>query len=232
MTLKTEENSHQDRASQSPGFAARPGRLVGSDISEDEALALLKGKNLSAQALASIGRAPIAGKSQKVSFALLIHPRTPRHLSIPLLRRMFSFDLMKVALTPLVAADLKRAAEEQIIPRLKSLTVGERISIARRASSRVVAALLADSDVRVLSAALGNSYLREASVTAVLTRANAPAILFEKVSQHPTWPQKREVQIALLASEKTPIEAVRQLAKLFSPELLDEILPASRRAVI
>ena len=230
--MKTEENSSQEPASQSLGVAARPEPAVCRDLSEDDALALVNQKSLSAEALASIARTPIASKSRKVSFTLVTHARTPRHLAIPLLRRMFTFDLLKVALSPPAAADLKRVAEEQIILRLEALTVGERISLARRSPSRVVAALLADRDMRVLTTALGNPRLREASVTQALMRADAPAILFEKLSEHPTWSKRREVQIALLASEKTPFDAARQLARRFPAKRLEEILPESRRALI
>ena len=201
-------------------------------MGEEEALALVKANNSGAESLASIARSGIARKSRKLQFALLAHPRAPRHLLFPLLRGMFPFDLMKVALTPQTAADLKRAAEEQILLRLESLTLGERISLARRASARVVAGLLADSDGRVLSAALGNSHLREPSLRAALMRRNARPILFDLVSSHPVWSQNRELQVVLLSSENTPIEAARRLARHFSRQFLDEILPSSRRAAM
>jgi hypothetical protein len=38
---------------------------------------------------------------------------------------LFTFDLMQVALTPVVAADIKRAVEEQILLRIESLSAGE-----------------------------------------------------------------------------------------------------------
>src|SRR6478672_4283421 len=50
-------------------------------------------------------------KSRKVKLALVEHPRTPRHISIPMARYLFTFDLMQVALTPVVPADIKMAAE-------------------------------------------------------------------------------------------------------------------------
>jgi hypothetical protein len=103
-----------------------------SQFSEDEALAIVQRPDVSTDALAQLARNPGALKSRKVVFALSTHARTPRHLSIPLLRRMFTFDLMKVALTPTVAADIKRAAEEQIVVRIESLSTGEKITLARR----------------------------------------------------------------------------------------------------
>jgi hypothetical protein len=230
LHLKSEEKL-RDRANQAQ--ASAPGQLLGNrEMDEEEALARLKENNSGAEILASIARAGIARKSRKLQLALLIHPRSPRHVLIPLLRGMFTFDLMKVALTPQVAADLKRAAEEQILLRLESLSLGERISLARRASARVIAGLLGDSDARVLSAALGNSRVRETSLTTALMRRNARPILFEIVSAHPIWSQNRELQILLLRSENTPMDAARRLAQHFSPQFLDEILPRSRRSCL
>src|SRR6266851_398734 len=200
------------------------------ELNEDQALALLKRSDVNASTLALLGRNPSVMKSRKVLLALATHPRTPRHITIPMLRRLFTFDLMQVALTPTVAADVKRTAEEQILNRLESLSSGERISLARRASGRVAAALLLDTEVRVISTALDNSHLVEASVVTVLMKHDAPESLFALVSRHPKWSLRREVQIALLRSEKTPLERAKVLARNFSDEFLREIVPESRRA--
>jgi hypothetical protein len=164
--------------------------------------------------------------------ALATHQRTPRHITIPMLRRLFVFDLMQVALTPTVAADVKRAAEEQILNRMESVSLGERISLARRASGRVAAALLLDSEPRVSETALENSHLVEALVVAALMKHDAPDALFALASEHPKWSLRKEVQIALLRSEKTPLSCVVELARNFSAEFLEEIVPEARREAL
>ena len=223
--MKTESNSSKRHALTSD--TDEP--AAACELSEDLALAMVNRPDVSREQLVALSRLAIASKSRKVSLALATHPRVPRHISIPLLRRMFTFDLMQVALTPPVPADVKRAAENEIINRLKSLSAGERISLGRRAPPRVSAVLLEDSDARVLSAVLDNSRLVESSVVASLAKADAPEVLFTCVGQHPRWSQIREVQMALLKSEKTPLEIAVRMAKHYSRQLLDEILPPSRR---
>lgn len=156
------------------------------------------------------------------------HGRTPRHISIPLLRQLFTFDLMQVTLTPSVAADIKRAAEEHILLRVETLSAGEKISLAKRASGRVAAALLQDGDTRVVSPALDNPKLTEALVVRELMKATAPDLLYSLVSEHRKWSCCREVQMALLRSEKTPVETARRLAQHFPEELLRSIVPEER----
>jgi hypothetical protein len=200
----------------------------GSELTEDQALAELQRADISASEIVALAKNTVSAKRRKIALAIVRHPRTPRHVSIPLLRRMFTFDLMQVTLTPAVAPDIKRAADEQILARGESLSLGEKISLAKRASGRVAAALLQDPERRVIAPALDNSRLTEALVVQALMNPKAPAVLFQLVSEHRTWSSRREIQIALLRSEKTPPERATEFAKKFSAELLSEIVPQGR----
>jgi hypothetical protein len=215
------EQENRDGPAPSPNKAS-PG------LTEDAALALVKNADVTAEALARLAKNPIASKSRKLVVALASHPRTPRHVSIPLLRGMFTFDLMNLALTPAVAPDVKRAAEEQLIMRLESLPVGQKITLARRASGRVAAALLQTSDQRIISPALDNKQLTEALVIQALMKPRAPERLYVTVADHASWQLRREIQIALLRSENTPLERAQEFAKNFSEDFLREIVPAQR----
>jgi hypothetical protein len=201
---------------------------VASELTEDLALAELQRADISASEIAMLAKSSAAAKSRKVALAVVRHARTPRHVSIPLLRRMFTFDLMQVTLTPAMAADIKRAAEEQILARAESLSLGEKISLAKRASGRVAAAFLQDPERRVIAPALDNTRLTESLIVQALMKPGAPAELFERVSGHRSWAQRREVQIALLRSEKTPLERAQEFARNFSAEVLGEIVPEGR----
>lgn len=201
-------------------------------FNEDQALAFLQRRDLTADMLASLARNPEAMKSRKVLLALIAHARTPRHVSIPLLRRVFVFDLMQVTLTPTIAADIKRAAEDQLVVRLETLSVGEKTTLAKRASGRVAAALLQDEDARVVAPALDNSQLTESLVIQALMKPRAPAILFELVSDHRNWCLRPEVQLALLRSEKIPLPRAQEFASNFQREVLESVLPESRKALL
>src|SRR5438270_4390451 len=201
-------------------------------FNEDHALALLQRGDITAEMMSSLARNPEALKSRKVLLAVIAHPRTPRHVSIPLLRRVFTFDLMLIALSPTVAADIKRAAEEQILRGLETVSAGEKITLAKRASGRIAAGLLQDSDQRVIEPALDNPQLTESLVVQALMKPLAPAILFQLVSEHRNWCLRREVQIALLRSENTPLQRATEMALNFSPELLRSIVPESRMELL
>ena len=220
------------------------------DLTEDLALALLKRADLPPEVLEQLAKSAIALKSRKVKIALVSHPYTPRHVSVPLARQFYTFDLMKVALSPSVPADVKVAADDVLISRLKTL--------ARRASGRVAAALLLDVEKmdgkimghkiiddkigdgktidaktvarenRVMYTALENPRLTEAFVISSVLRPAAGAALVHAVAQHEKWSVRREVRAALLRTEHLSLARALEFSQEIPAPLLQEVLASSR----
>src|SRR5208337_888587 len=147
---KCEAKPPEDETAISPAAAA-PADLFHTaadpSLTEDLALSLLKRADLHAQVIEQLARNASALKSRKVKVALASHPHTPRHVSVPLARQFYTFDLMRVALSPSVPADVKVAVDDILISRLETVTLGERLTLARRSSGRVAAALLLEGEV-------------------------------------------------------------------------------------
>jgi hypothetical protein len=200
-------------------------------LTEDLALVLLKRSDLPALALVDLSKNNAVAKSRKVKAALVEHPRTPRHVSIPLIRHLFTFDLMQVALTPAVPADMKLIAEESLINRLERLSQGERLSLARRASGRIAAELLLDPETRVIQAALENGRLTEVTLIKTLMRRDATSALVAAVCQNPKWSVRRELRVVLLRSEWTPPVFALEFARSLPTDLIRETLNDSRLPV-
>ncbi len=118
-----------------------------SELTEDSALALLSAPDVTPETCERLAKNGSLLKSRKVKVALVCHRRTPRHVSVPVARQLYTFDLMKVALSPTVVSDIKVAIDDILIARLKTLTIGERLTLARRATGRVAAALLVESEL-------------------------------------------------------------------------------------
>ena len=144
---RTSENAAAPPATANPATVALADLLrTAADpaFTEDLALALLKRADLPPEVLEQLAKNANVLKSRKLKIALVSHPHTPRHVSVPLARQFYTFDLMKVTLSPRVPADVKVAVDGVLISRLKTVTLGERLTLARRASGRVAAALLLD----------------------------------------------------------------------------------------
>lgn len=195
-------------------------------LTEDLALVLLKRTELAPELLEQLSKKSVI-KGRKVKLALVSHCRTPRYVSVTLVRQMFTFDLMQVVLTPVVPAEVKKAAEEVLLKRLETLTAGEKLSLARRASGRVAAALLLDPEQRICHAALDNSRLTEADIVKALTAAKAGAAFVRSVCSHPKWSLRREIRMALLRTEKLPLSFALEYAGGFPAAVVREILRSS-----
>ncbi len=212
-------------------------------LTEDLALALLKRADLSPEVLEQLAKHATARKSRKVRIGLASHPKTPRHVSVPLARQFYTFDLMRVALSPGVPADVKVAVDDILTSRLKTVTTGERLTLARRASGRVAAALLLDVEVtgseiidaktvaretRVMQAALENPRLTEALVINSVLRAAASAALVHAVARHAKWSLRREIRAALLRTEHLSLARALEFSQEIPAPLLQELLASSR----
>jgi hypothetical protein len=213
------------------------------ELTEDLALALLKRADLHPEVLEQLAKNASALKSRKVKIALASHPHTPRHVSVPLARQFYTFDLMKVALSPGVPADVKVAVDDVLISRLKTVTTGERLTLARRASGRVVAALLLDVEIvstkmvdaktvaretRVMQTALENPRLTEALVIHSVLRPAASAALVDAVAQHAKWSCRREIRAALLRTEHLSLARALEFSQEIPAPLLHELIASSR----
>ncbi len=197
-------------------------------LNEDLALSLLKRPDLPGKVLELLSRhSVLIRKSRKLKLALARHPQTPRHVSLPLLRHLFTFDLMQVALAPAAPADIKKAAEEALLNRLETISLGEKVSLARRASARITGALLLDSEPKVVQATLENPYLTEVSVIKALVHRDAPPAFVHCVCRHAKWSLRREVRITLLRNKNTPLARALEFARALPPPLVRELLQAS-----
>ena len=197
-------------------------------LTEDLALALLNRRDLPGQAIEELSKNASVMKHRKVINAIVAHLKTPRHVSIPIIRRLYTFELMHLSLAPVVAADVKIVAEEALISRLETIAAGERLTLAKRGSSGVAAALLLDSERRIVEAALANPQMTEVSIVRALMDNDASAALVEIVCNHPKWSLRRDIRLALLRNENISMAKAVLFAHSLPSMALRDVLRHSR----
>jgi hypothetical protein len=212
----------------SAGHAVSTDAAVEASLTEDLALALLKRPDLLARDIEQLAKNAALRKSRKVRLALAADPRAPRRLALRLLRELYTFDLMHFSQMPAAPADLKRTADEFLITRLASISLGERISLARRCSVTVATALLHDKESRVWQTALENPRLIESAVVRGLQRPGATPGFVEAVCHHAKWSVRPEIRLALLRNEHTPLARSIEFARRLPPTHLRDVLHTSR----
>jgi hypothetical protein len=177
-------------------------------LRERDLLRLLDRKDLPAEVVAELARHERAEGSYAVRMAVVRHPRTPRRISLPILKFLFLFDLVKVAQSPSVPADIKIAAEDAVLKRMQTIPGGEKISLARRGPGRVAAALLRTAEPGQIQAAVENPYLTEAQVLKVLSRENILPLVIEAIAQNEKWSRRYDLRLALVRHPLTPLRLV------------------------
>ena len=200
-------------------------------LTEDLALSLLQRPDLPVEAFERLPRNGHVLKLRKVKLALASHPHAPRQVSLPLIRQFYTFDLMNIALTPGVPADVKVAADDLLISRLTTVTLGERLALARRGSSRLAGAMLLDGDARVMQIALDASRLTETFVIQAVLRPGAKSPLIQAVAHHPKWSYRREIRLALLRTEHLSLARTLEFSRGLPAPLLRDVLHNSRLPV-
>jgi len=207
-------------------------RAVAADprLTEDLALSLLKRRDLPGDALEALYKHKSLVKLRKVQLAIVMHPSAPRHVSVPVIRHLYAFELMQIALAPAVPADVKHAAEEAIVARLATISAGERSELAKRGSGRIAAALLLDKEERIMQAALLNPQMTEIWIVKALKVGAGTELLAPAVCRHQKWSQRIDVKLALIANPHTPLARVAQFAGELPLHAIKEILRSARLA--
>jgi hypothetical protein len=203
-------------------------------LDETQVCLLLERKDLPGEILEEVARRKHLLKSYRIKRALAFHTRTPRLISLRLLRDLYLMDLVQVTLSPGVAAELKRSAEDQLLARLPQLPLGQKITLARRGPGRVAGALLAEGHAQVISIVLDNPRVTEAQILKTLSREKLPAAVIPAISRHRKWSITYNVRLALVRHPSSPLATVlAYLPELTVSDLRElaapGIVPASLR---
>ena len=177
-------------------------------LQERDLLRLLERKDLAHEVVRELAHHREVRRSYTVQLALVRHPKTPRQVSLPLMKFLYIFDLLRVAQTPAVPADVKMVAEETILKKLEGMPRGERISLARRGTGRLAASLLFNPDLELIRAALDNPSLTEGHLLKVLAREGLPPAVVEQLAQHQRWSHHYHLRLALIRNPLTPFARV------------------------
>ncbi|HZV87585.1 MAG TPA: hypothetical protein VFF95_08570 [Candidatus Binatus sp.] len=207
--------------------------LDNPSLEETQLCMLLERKNLPGEVVEEVaGRKPLL-KSYRVKKALAFHPRTPRLVTMRLLRDLYLMDLVQITLLPGIPTELKRNAEDQLVSRLPQMPLGQKITLARRGPARLAGALLAEGHAQIVGIVLDNAYLTEAQVLKVLSREKLPPVVVHDISRHRKWSISYNVRLALVRHPLSPLATVlaylpeltvSDLRELASPGIVPESL--------
>ena len=151
---------------------------------------------------------------------VVLHPRSPRGLSLRLLPQLYWRQLADVARTPHVPAAVRVRAEASLQDQLRDLRLGEKVALARVATPPLIQRLLVEGDPKVLQALLQNPRLKEDDLLVSLRQADVSMALVDAVVASSRWGERYFVRLELALQPKTPLGvAMLQLSSLVKRDL-------------
>jgi hypothetical protein len=200
---------------------------------EDSVLMSVLRRPLPVPFLEHVGTTPPWSERGSVLGKLVLNPKTPRALSLRLLPSVYWRDLADVAAGPNVPAAVRVHSEAILLDALRDLRLGERVTLAKIATPRVLRQLLSDAESKVSRAALINPRLREEDLLVALRKPEVPAALIEATVSSPRWSECYGVRLALALQPRTPLPlALLQISSLTRQDLLRVAETPSLRPLI
>lgn len=198
--------------------------LDNQGITEQEVLILAQRRDVSQEFLRRLAADKRFQESYQVKRAVVFNPKTPASVSLKLLAQIFLFDQMTLLLVVGIPQEVKTAAEEQICRKLQQISLGEKLTLARRTNSeRILAYLLDDSSSEVVSAVLNNPFLKEATVCRVLRKSQLRPHTVEMIAGHAKWSCRKDVRYALLRTPHLSTGRALQFLKVMSKQELRDL---------
>lgn len=199
-----------------------------NNLNEDHLLTLLKRRDLSEELLKAIYQLETSKRSHRLQVALVKNPGTPGPVALALLPFLHLFELVDLCMIPGVTPDQKFAAERAILQRLPTTELGNKMTLARRATATVVGAILKEGNIRLVEICLGSPRLREVAILQFINSASASPETISMVARHPKWKLRPNLRLAILKNSRTPaIWFTLYLPQLRTPDVRN--LLASRR---
>ena len=184
---------------------------------EDEALAVLENPYITPAICQQIAQTQRLAAFYSVRLKLVALKHTPQAHAVKLVHYLYWSDLVRLSVDVKVPAPVRRAIDTLLATKVDKLTLGERITCAKRCSHALISVLLWDSDPKVFEALLINQRVREDDllVFAGSDRASAQKLIL--LANDPKWSYRYAIRKALVMNPLTPRSAAASLLRSLTP---------------
>jgi hypothetical protein len=160
----------------------------------------------------------------EVRSAVARHRRTPQTAALRFISGLFWRDLLDIAADLRIAPAVRQVAEKYLVRRLERLTVGERATVARRATPAVISQLRRERHPYVFQALLDNPRLTEAALLPALADERMPPQILDLVAKSPRWGPRYAVCRSLCRNPQSPFRVVFAALPRLRREHLAEVV--------
>ena len=173
-------------------------------LTEDEALAVLDNPYANSRLLGTVAQNQRLTGFYSVRLRLVAHRQTPQAHAVKLVHYLHWPDLVRLSVEVTVPAATRRAIDTILLNRVDKLSLGERISAARRCSQVLIKVFLFDPDPKVFASLLVNQRLREDDLLYLLSSTQATPEQLRMIGDDRRWSFRYAIRKALVLNALTP----------------------------
>src|SRR5579859_7369571 len=184
---------------------------------EDEALAVLDNPYVTPAMCQQIAQTQRLTAFYSVRLKLVALKHTPQAHAVKLVHYLFWSDLVRLSVDVKVPAPVRRAIDTILVNRVDKLTIGERITCAKRCSHALIAELIWDPDPKVFEALMVNQRVREDDLLVIAGSDRATRQQLQILANDPKWSYRYAIRKALVMNPLTPRFAAASLLRSLTP---------------
>jgi len=187
------------------GSGALLERVSSGELDEGEVLEVLRNPHCTVEIAERVVMTPRWLSSHAVRERLVGFRGMPLGRALNLLPTLPWLSLLHLAQMPQAPPVIRRQAERRLLGRITTMTLGEKVAIARRAHRPLFRRLVTTGDESTLTALLDNPRLVETDVLVVINTGRPSAGLLTTVARHYRWGERYAVRRALAESPDAPL---------------------------
>jgi len=184
---------------------------------EDEVLAVLDNPYVTPAICQAIAQTQRLAAFYSVRLKLVAHKNTPQAHAVKFVHYLFWSDLVRLSVDVKVPSPVRRAIDNILVNKIDKLTLGERITCAKRCSQTLIKELLFDPDAKVFEALLLNQRVREDDLLFVAGSDRATAVQLQLLAADRKWSYRYPIRKALVMNPLTPRSAAASLLRSLTP---------------
>jgi hypothetical protein len=186
------------------------------NLLEDEALAVLDNPYVTPAICQTVAQDLRLTAFYSVRLKLAGHKQTPQAHAVKLVHYLYWKDLVWLSVDVKVPAPVRRAIDTLLVTRVDKLSLGERITSAKRCSSALIKAFLFDPDPKVFEALLVNQRVREDDLLVVANSDRASPTQLQLLAADTKWSYRYAIRKALVMNPLTPRSSAVSLLRSLS----------------
>lgn len=207
------------------------------NLTEEMAVFIAKRKIVPAETLEFLAADARFKGSYMLKVAICKNHRTPQKVTLSILKFIRLFDLSDITRDQHININIRQKVESMIGERIPAMPRGNKMALAKRASTNVLLALMERGDESVISVCLDSPLLTEAYLYKLINNPQTKPAVIKMLATHPKWSLSYFIRFALTRNFYTPMSCVAKfIAQMKTTDLkelyCDPKLPSSTKPFI